>query len=91
MVVLLMLFPVIMLEIIFRMPYLTNFNRAFSTFIGNLISVTLLSWPLMPFAIKQLHWWLSPKENKLTRDACGIGLLILLYLSEIAIFWGYFA
>lgn len=88
MIVLLVLFPIVMLELKF-LPLLTaNLNSSLGTFIGNAISVTLISWPMMPIAIWFLGWWLSPKPEKYRlATLSGTLVLILLYLIEIAIFW----
>lgn len=91
MIVLLVLFPIVMLELKFLSPLIANLNSSLATFIGNAISVTLIAWPAMPIAIFFLGWWLSPKGNNQQRTTIfGSGLLILLYLLEIAIFWDFF-
>lgn len=88
MIVLLVLFPIVMLELKF-LPLLTaNLNPSLGTFIGNAISVTLIAWPMMPIAIWFLGWWLSPKDE-MHHQATIVGTLILLflYLIEVVIFW----
>jgi antibiotic biosynthesis monooxygenase (ABM) superfamily enzyme len=88
MLVLLVLFPIVMLELKF-LPLLTGgLNLSTATFIGNAISVTLIAWPMMPLAIWLLNWWLLPKEggNSLI-TFLGILVVIGLYLLEIALFW----
>jgi antibiotic biosynthesis monooxygenase (ABM) superfamily enzyme len=85
--VLLTLFPVIMLELRFLNPHLKSLNPAVSTFIGNIISVGLTTWPLMPLAIVGFHAWLYP-EGYPRWVAWGMPLALLLaYLLEIALFW----
>src|SRR5262249_32985415 len=76
--VLLVLFPIVMLELKFLLPLTKNLNLSVGTFIGNAISVTLVSWPMMPIAIYFLRWWLSPSDESvsLKRDVAGF-LLIL--------------
>ena len=51
MLVILMLFPIVMLEIRFLSPLLKGVNTSPATFIGNVISVFLLAWLFMPIAI----------------------------------------
>lgn len=88
MVVLLVLFPIVMVELKYLSPLTASFNSAVATFIGNAISVTLIAWPMMPFAIRYLNWWLLPKEGakkKINRK--GLLVVLLLYLLEIAFFW----
>jgi antibiotic biosynthesis monooxygenase (ABM) superfamily enzyme len=88
MVVLLVLFPIVMLELKYLSPITAGMNSAVATFIGNTISVALISWPMMPIAIFFLRWWLVPKQEKRLQAALlGTAAVILLYLLEIAIFW----
>ncbi len=86
--VLLVLFPIIMLEFKFLSPWTSKLNPSIATFIGNAISVSLVSWPLMPIAIWFFGWWLSPKSptSQLT-TLRGALILMGVYLLEIAIFW----
>ena len=88
MLVLLVLFPIVMLELRFLSPSLGGLNPALGTFIGNAISVTLVSWPMMPLAIRILAWWLQPRAagGKWTTVA-GLGTLVGLYTIEIAALW----
>jgi antibiotic biosynthesis monooxygenase (ABM) superfamily enzyme len=86
MLVVLMLFPVVMLEIRFLSPWLQGLSTSPATFIGNVISVSLLSWPLMPLVIRAMKWWLLPGSNgsKWTNPS-GIAILLGLYAIEIAV------
>lgn len=88
MIVLLVLFPIVMLELKF-LPFLTlQLNPALGTFIANTISVILIAWPMMPIAIWFLGWWLTPQSTHYQQATLwGTALLILLYIFEIAIFW----
>ncbi len=63
MIVILMLFPIVMLEIRFLSPLLRGLRTSPSTFIGNVISVALLTWPFMPLAIAAMKWWLLPGKD----------------------------
>jgi antibiotic biosynthesis monooxygenase (ABM) superfamily enzyme len=89
MLVLLVLFPLVMLELKF-LPHLLmkEMNASIATFIGNAISVTLIAWPMMPIAIYCLGWWLTPPAaRKLQVNALGVAIVLLLYFIEIMIFW----
>lgn len=87
MLVLLVLFPVVMLEIRFLSPITAGLPGPVATFIGNAISVALVSWPLMRFAIAGLGWWLQPPPAQRGRnEALGLATVLLLYAIEIAIF-----
>lgn len=88
MLVLLVLFPIVMLEIKYLSLWTAGLNISLGTFIGNAISVALISWPLMPIAIFFLGWWLAPKPEKyLSYTIFGTLLVIALYILEIALFW----
>ena len=88
MLVLLVLFPIVMLEFKYLSPLTTGLNLSVATFIGNAVSVTLISWPMMPIAIRLLGWWLTPppKKHKLLSFS-GTFLILFIYLIEILIFW----
>lgn len=85
--VLLVLFPVVMLEIRFLSPLLSHAPLAIATFIGNAISVSLVSWPLMKVAIFCLGWWLTPDPKHRPRvEIQGIATVAALYVGEILTF-----
>lgn len=85
--VLLTLFPVIMLELRYLNPHLEALNPALRTFIGNIISVGLTTWPLMPLAIIGFHAWLYPEGYPPWVAWAMPAILMLCYLAEIAFFW----
>ena len=85
--VLLVLFPVVMLEIRFLSPYLASQHLAIATFVGNAISVSLVSWPLMPIAIYCLNWWLRPKPaRRVYTEVIGALAMMALYSIELTTF-----
>lgn len=88
MLVLLVLFPIVMLELKYLSPLTSNLNFAFGTFIGNAISVSLIAFPLMPLILKALGWWLFPSNKTIT--FLGTLLVLCLYAIEIALFWNLF-
>lgn len=88
MIVLLVLFPIVMLEMKYLSPLTENLNKSLGTFIGNAISVSLVSWPLIPIAIYFLGWWLSPKsETPFRTNVLGVVVVMLLYVIEVAFLW----
>ncbi len=90
MIVLLVLFPIVMFEIKFLSPILNQFhtNTSLATFIGNAISVTLVSWPTAPIAIWFLGWWLSPVPSKKKQiNIYGTLFVFVLYLIEVVLLW----
>lgn len=88
MMVLLVLFPIVMLELKYLSPLTSSLNISLGTFIGNAISVSLISFPFMPLAIGLLGWWIFPKNKYHT--LLGTLIVLGLYLVEIAIFWSFF-
>lgn len=88
MIILLMLFPIVMLEYRYFNPLVASMNLSLGTFLGNAISVSLLTWPFLPIAIKALQWWLKPTEAFFTKtNLVGIAIVLTLYLLEIYFFW----
>jgi uncharacterized protein len=86
-IVLLCLFPVVILEITFLNPILAWMNVSPATFIANVISVGVLTWPLIPLASRAMQWWLSPAPGTESKVRWrGIALLILLYAIAIVFF-----
>lgn len=86
MLVLLVLFPLVLLEMKFLVPHIGNLGVALATFIGNAISVSLVSWPMMPVAIYFLGWWLQPNPEQRTQtNILGFVVVLFLYLLEIVI------
>ena len=86
MLVVVMLFPVVVLEIKFLSPLITALNPSPATFIGNAISVALLGWPFMPIIIAAMNWWLLPKKNSPAwTTPVGTVLVLLIYVVEIVV------
>lgn len=86
MLILAVLFPIVMLQYLYLAPQLNFMTLSFKTFIQNVISVTLMTWPLLPLAIYGLKWWLELKSNP-AKQLLGIGILLLIYGLEMALFW----
>lgn len=86
--VLLVLFPIVMLEFKFLNPLTKSLDVSPATFIGNAISVALISWPMMPLALLLFGWWLTPQPwNRVKINCMGTFILLIIYLLEILIFW----
>lgn len=86
MIVLLVLFPIVMLEFKFLNPWLTSLNVSFATFIGNTLSVALVTWPMVPLAIWLLGWWLE-NTKRIWITILGTCVVLLLYAIEVRLFW----
>jgi uncharacterized protein len=83
--VVLMLFPIVMLEAKYLSPLIRGFNFSFGTFIGNVISVFALTWPFMPLVIRAMKWWLLPAPDAPRWvTPAGTALLVALYAVEVA-------
>jgi antibiotic biosynthesis monooxygenase (ABM) superfamily enzyme len=82
MMVLLVLFPLIMLEFQYLYPLLTRINTTLRTFLGNVLTVILIAWPCMPLAIYFFKWWLLP-DRSLQINILGTLCACLVYLLEI--------
>ena len=87
--VLLTLYPVVMLELRFLNPVLhaANVPPALATFIGNAVSVTLTTWPLMPLAIRGFRHWLFPEGRPRWLAVAMTALLVLCYGIEMVVLW----
>lgn len=84
--VLMVLFPVVMLEIRFLSPYLAGLPVAVATFIGNAISVSLVSWPLVGLARACMKWWLEPApEHRARTEGLGALALAAIYAAELGL------
>lgn len=88
MLVLLVLYPIVMLEFRFLMPHLGHLNPPLATFISNALSVTLITWPMMPICLYFLKWWLSPDiaEKNPSKNILGYIIVLTLYALEILAF-----
>ena len=86
MVVLLALFPVVVAEMLLLGPRLTGLSPALAIFIGNTLSVALLSWLLVPPLVRALGWWLAPgTRSPRWTEAGGLALVLALYGIEIVL------
>ncbi len=87
MIVLLMLYPIVMLELLFLNPLLHSLGMAEATFIGNLLSVAALGWLLVPPANRAFDWWLRPLPSAPRWvTAAGVALIVGLYALSVAVF-----
>lgn len=85
MTVLLVLYPTVMLLSRYLSPVLGFLSLSESMFVGNLVSVAILTWLLMPIVNRVFAFWLSPPRSALT-EALGIGVLLAGYAIAISIF-----
>jgi antibiotic biosynthesis monooxygenase (ABM) superfamily enzyme len=85
MLVLLVLFPIVMLQSKYLSPWLVSLNPSLGIFLSCLMSVTLITFPFMPLAISGLRWWIAPTTQWL--NITGTLTVILLFTFEILLFW----
>ena len=82
-----LLYPIVMLELLFLNPRLEPLGMAEATFIGNLLSVAALGWVLVPPANSAFDWWLRPRPNAPRWvTAAGVALIVGLYTLTVAVF-----
>ena len=90
MLVLLGLFPVVMLELRFLNPVLSQFGlrASLATFIGNTLSVAATSFITMPLFVRWFGWWLFPADAPTWRvTSKGVAILVVLFALEVAALW----
>jgi antibiotic biosynthesis monooxygenase (ABM) superfamily enzyme len=90
MIVVMLLYPVVFLFGLWvGTPVLTKILALpfyLSLFLGNIVSVVLLSY-LVPVVARGFGWWLSPNLRHATRNGwAGAALIIGLYLITLFIF-----
>jgi antibiotic biosynthesis monooxygenase (ABM) superfamily enzyme len=89
MLVLMLLYPVVFLfGALVQTPFLTGRGMPFwlALFLGNIVSVLLLSW-LVPLAAQRFGWWLAPKGPSVTRiNLAGAAVVIAIYVLWLAAF-----
>lgn len=85
--IVLVLFPIVMLELRFLNPILHGLNPAVGTLIGNAISVALVTWPLLPLALALFNWWMYPEKRPRWVGFAGPALIALGFAIEVAALW----
>lgn len=81
-VVTLALYPTVMLLTVLLEPLLKHLPFPIHLLIANLISVTLLSWPVMPWLNRRFAWWLRGGGS----DAAGGMIIAALLAALVTIF-----
>ena len=68
-------------------PWLAGLPMAAAMFIGNLISVTILIWLIMPYVNRLFSFWLVPSPSRSgLMEALGTAAVILGYVLALGIF-----
>ena len=76
-IVLLGLYPIVMLEILFFNPLFEWLPIPAGNFLGNIISVGVLGWPVIWLLSKWMAWWLVPKPERTPSRDVGGAILVL--------------
>ena len=84
-IVLLGLYPIVMLEILFLNPYLAWLPLPIANFIGNLISVGVLGWPVIWLLSGWMAWWLVPGRQRSRAADWGGAILVLLLVAAMGV------
>jgi antibiotic biosynthesis monooxygenase (ABM) superfamily enzyme len=83
------LFPVVMLQVLFLSPLVAWLNLALLMFINTAVSVSILTWPLVPYTSRAMRWWLTPEENAAGWHSWAGPLVLAGYFAvSLAVFWG---
>lgn len=85
------LYPTVMLLAVFLDPWLGRWVVfPVQMLIGNIICVSLLTWPVMPWLNRRFAPWLNPRGTERKSGllgACVIGVLLLLWLALFLGVW----
>lgn len=81
------LYPTVMLLSLLVGPFLQPLGFALEMLIGNVLSVIVLQWAVMPTLIAWLGPWLNANEKrKITLSIGGVLLILLLLAGQVALF-----
>lgn len=89
MLVLLVLYPTVMLLSRFVGPILEGMGAGpwLTIWLSQVLSVSLLQWVLMPFAVRRMRRWLDPVDGAGLRVTLrGVGIVVAGYVLTLAIF-----
>lgn len=86
--VLLILYPTVMILTLYVTgPLLKGWSLATSMYVGNFLSVSLLTWVLMPWVTRVLAFWLTPvKGSGVGNTLKGLALVLGLQLLMVGLF-----
>jgi antibiotic biosynthesis monooxygenase (ABM) superfamily enzyme len=85
--VLLGLYPTVMLLGFAIGPSLAPLGKAGSMLVGNLLSVTILQWAVMPVLQRVLRPWLNPgAESGRAREAAWLSLILIVLAVQVTVF-----
>ncbi len=85
--VLLGLFPTVMLITVAILPWLRSLPFPLALLVGNVLSVSMLQWVLMPRWNRWLGFWLQPTEQISPRDNLKGTVLIVGAIGAMLLFF----
>jgi len=91
--VLLALYPTVMLLGILMNPFMRHLPFAVQMLIGNICSIALLTWLIMPQVSRWLGFWLvlpangTASEDRWRREATGLGIVVVSITLLVLVFW----
>jgi len=89
MTVLLALYPTVMLLHALLQPALADIPFGAQMFVGNAVSVAVLTWLVMPLVNRAFAFWLRPPGTcPAGRQALGLAAMVLGYAAALALFMG---
>lgn len=83
--VLFALYPTVMV-LSYLTPLMQNLSLAVQMFIGNILSVALLTWLVMPLVSQFLGFWLNGHDTNLKREVLGLCTVAAGLISFVLIF-----
>lgn len=76
-VVLFVLYPTVMLLSLFVTgPLLKGWSMSTGMYVGNMMSVALMTWLLMPVVTGKLSFWLNPIKGDKSKEALGLAIVL---------------
>ena len=87
MVVLFALFPTVMFLNLSVGAFLEHREVPFAlnVFIGNLLGTIVLTWVMMPVAVRIMGWWIAPRVSS-TVTLLGVLTMLAVYVAEVLLF-----
>jgi antibiotic biosynthesis monooxygenase (ABM) superfamily enzyme len=85
------LYPIVCLQIKYLSPALHDLKLALANFIGNVMSVALVTWLTMPILTNVFGKWLLPPKDRdnTSIEIGGLIAVLVLFASEVLVFWNF--
>ena len=84
MLVLMVLYPIVLLQVKYLGPFLATFHSSVDCFLSLVICLVITDCLAMPIAVKAFDWWMFPGAKRtLSTQMKGISLIALIYVIQI--------